>query len=363
MGRITVLHTADLHLGSPFRELIPLTGRQRRKDLMQSLARIAELCRQRQTDLLLIAGDLWEEGYVTRPLVDFVADQFRRIPGTRVIIAPGQADYIHEESFYREYPWPENVHIFHSQDISSIWLPHLNARIYGIAWTSPDQPKIPDWHQIADSQGSGCQVLIVAYGNPDTLRIPDDILGLNNLAYVTLGGNHHHKPWSGKVVDPGCPEPLGFSRPGPCGVLHGRIGMASGSLEFVPVASRQFYSLSVSVEGCLSLEEVGDAVKSAIDGTAQGHNLFRIELTGPRPQGNWDVEQIRGTLEHLFWVNLVDRTETSYDIKSLAAEHSKGVVGRYINAVLESRHGDAEIQKRALALGLDALLSGRIAPW
>lgn len=363
MGRITVLHTADLHLGSSFRGVPAHIGRQRRKDLMQTLARMAELCRQNQTDLFLISGDLWDEHYITRPLVDYIADQFRRIPGTRVLIAPGRADFNHQNSFYREYPWPDNVHVFYQQELSSIWLPHLNTRVYGMAWTGPESPSCPNWEQVAENHSTGCQILIIAYGNPDTVKIPEKVLGMENLAYVALGGAHRHTAWSAKVLDPGCPEPLGFSCHGPFGVLQGAVGSALGSLEFIPLGSRQFYTLQVNADNSATMEDVAADIKQRIASMDPGKNLFKIELTGTRPGGHWDLEAIRARLDDIFCLSIADKTETRFNIDTLAAEHSKGVVGRYIAAVKDVPSGDEDVRKKALAIGLDALLSGRVAPW
>jgi DNA repair exonuclease SbcCD nuclease subunit len=354
MGRITVLHTADLHLGTSFKGLPPKVGRQRRKDLMQTLTKITEMCRQHQVDLLLISGDLWEQDYVTRPLVDFVADQFRRIPATRVIIAPGQADYNHPDSFYHEYPWPNNVHIFHQQQLSSIWLPHLNARVYGLAWTGKVQPPTPDWNQI--SNDSGCQSIIVAYGSPENLKLPQKVLEMESLAYVALGGAHKHVAWDGKVLDPGSPEPLGFSPSGQGGVFLGKIGMPSAHLEFVSVSSRQYISVTVDLANS-SNQNVADAVREAVNSHNPGQNLFSIALTGNRPRGEWNPEGIALQLEDIFYLSLEDQTNIGYDIETLMAENSRGVIGKYITAIREADND------KALVFGLDALLSGRVSIW
>lgn len=355
MGKITVVHTADLHLGAPCKGLPPNVGRQRRKDTMQTLARISELCREHQSDLLLISGDLWEQEYITRPLVDYIADQFRRIPGTRVVIAPGRSDCNDEGSFYREYPWSDNVHIFHQPQLSSIWIPHLNTRIYGRAWAKGDASL--DWAQLANNPDDS-QLLVVAYGDPETLAIPQDILALDNLAYVALGGSHRHVAWTGKVLDPGCPEPFDFEAEGPRGVLKGTIGAATGSLEYVVTSSRRYYNLTVTLKES-SQEEAIRTIREAIQDCAPDKNLFCIKLLGA---GGRDLLSLNEDLADIFYLKLVDKTQPGFDVESLAAEHNKGVVGKYIAAIKQLQCEEG-IRARALNLGLDALLSGRVAPW
>lgn len=352
MGRITVLHTADLHLGASFKGLPPQTGRQRRKDLMQTLARIIEICRQSQVDLLLISGDLWDEQYVTRPLVDFIADQFRRIPTTSIVISPGQADYCHGNSFYCEYPWPGNVHVFQASHLTSVDMPHLNTRVYGLAWTDAGPPEYPDWTELSSS---GCQNVIIAHRSLEDLAIPQEVLDSENLVYVALGGAHKHKVWSDKIADPGSPEPL-ISDSEKKGVLVGSI--APSQLELTQVQSRQWVEVQVDITDCRDGDEIIAKIRDNL-ASVDSNNIFSVTLVGQRPL-NWSKDQV--LLDGVFHLNLVDATEVGHNAEALLTEHSRGVIGKYIAAVKDSHSNDSK-EKRALAYGLDALLSGRVAPW
>lgn len=358
MGNIKILHTADLHLASAFKGLPPHMGQLRRRDLMQTLARLTDICRQQQTDLLLITGDLWEQENITRPLVDFVADQFRKIPATKVLLALGRSDSKYEDSFYCHYPWPENVHIFPG-DMTSLMIPHLNLRVYGMAWAA-GETATPDWSRLAADSADGSHILILAYGNPESLAIPQWIMNLDNLVYIALGGAHRHTVWGEKAWDPGCPEPLDFSCSGICGVLTGIIGKTR-ALEFMPTSSRQFHQFEFSVDHCSDLEEVAGAIEKELATFEPHKDLFALRLTGTRPQGEWDMARLQQMLTALY-VSIRDETETSYDLNALETEYSRGVLGMYITAV-KGADCEEKVINQALALGLDALLSGRVAPW
>lgn len=358
MGSIKILHTADLHLASSFRGLPPHIGQQRRKDLMQTLARLTDICRNQQIDLLLIAGDLWEQENITRPLVDFIADQFSKIPATKIIIAPGRSDSKYEESFYGNYPWPENVHIF-SEGMTCLACPNLNLRIYGMAW-SANESAAPDWSRLAADAANGSQILILAFGNPESLSIPEWIMHLDNLAYLALGGEHRYVLWGDKAYDPGCPEPLDFSDPDICGVLTGTIGETC-AVEIIPTNSRQFHQLEISVDKCKDFAECVELIEKELAPYEPDNNLFALRLTGIRPQGEWDISKMRQML-NAFYVSLRDDTETYYDVNTLEEEHSRGVLGKYISAV-KNADCDEKVIKQALSLGLDALLAGRVTPW
>lgn len=353
MGNIKIMHTSGLHLASSFKGLPSHLGKLRRRDLTQTLGRLTDVCRDKQTDLLLISGNIWDHANATRPLVDFIADQFRKIPATKVLIAPGETDGKYQDSFLSHYPWPENVHIF-SGELSGIELPQLNLQAYGMAWEAAAVTP-PNWSQLADQAANGRQILVVAYGNPDSLAIPQWLLDLKNLIYIALGGEQHYTEWGEKVRDPGFPEPLDFSCSGTYGVLTGIIG-SNYALELMPTACRMFHRLDIDVSKCSNLEEVAREIEKSLAGY-EAEDLFELKLTGTRPQGEWDMSKLQDTLTA--YVSLWDETDTYYDLNALEAEHSRGVLGRYITAVKGADY-DQKIIKNALALGVDALLSGRV---
>lgn len=355
LGTIKIMHTSGLHLASSFKGLPSHLGNLRRRDLTQTLGRLTDICRNEQTDLLLISGDIWEQANTTRPLVDFVADQFRKIPATKVLIAPGKRDGKYEDSFLSHYPWPENVHIF-SGELSGIELPHLNLQAYGMAWEATAHTP-PDWSVLAEQATQGRQILIVAYGNPESLAIPQWLLSLNNLVYIALGGEQQYTHWGEKVCDPGYPEPLDFSCTGIYGVLTGTIG-STHALELMPTASRSFHRLDIDVSNCSNPEEAAGEIAKALSDHEVDRDFFELRLKGIRPRGEWDMSQLQALLKAQY-VYVRDETDTYYDFNALETEHSRGVLGKYITAVKGADY-DEKIIRSALALGVDALLSGRV---
>ena len=55
---IKLIHGADFHLDSPFSGLAPDQAAQRRREQRELLARLAQLAREREADLVLLSGDL-----------------------------------------------------------------------------------------------------------------------------------------------------------------------------------------------------------------------------------------------------------------------------------------------------------------
>lgn len=355
MKEIKILHTADLHLASSFEGLPPSLGKTRRRDLVQTLGRLTDMCRERQTELLVIAGDFWQGHNITRPLVDFIADQFRKIPATSVVISPGAADHYSKDSFYSFYPWPDNVHIF-TQDVSALPLPHLNLRVIGWAW-SANGPSPQALAQLALPSGEE-RIMVAAYGSLESMALPEELLRSEKLIYIALGGAHRYTVWGERAMDPGCPEPLEFSDAEPTGVLVGTVG-AECKLELAPCNSRNMLQWEVILAGCSGLGDVVQRIETEL-AEAEAEDFFLLRLIGVRPRGEWDLAKLRQALGRQN-VLLEDATEISYDLKALAAEHGHGVLGKFIRGV-NSADEDDPVKKHALAQGLAALLAGGEMP-
>ena len=90
---VKIIHGADFHLDSPFSGLSPERAAQRRAEQRELLDRLAQLARERQADLVLLAGDLLDSGRVFRETAQALARSLGAIP-CPVFIAPGNHDFI-----------------------------------------------------------------------------------------------------------------------------------------------------------------------------------------------------------------------------------------------------------------------------
>ena len=121
---LKVLHGADFHLDSPFSGLKPDAAARRRGEQRELLARLTDLAREREADLVLLSGDLLDGDLVFRETVQALARALGEIP-CPVFLAPGNHDYYHINSLYAALDWPENVHIFREPRMTALELPEL----------------------------------------------------------------------------------------------------------------------------------------------------------------------------------------------------------------------------------------------
>lgn len=121
------IHIADLHLGSsPEAEF--LWGKNRAEEIWDSFAAVIDACNEKEIDLLLIAGDLFDRPPVWADL-DRAAKLFARLTATEVVMIAGASDYITEDSPWKTYPWQSWVHMLSDKHCMNVQLGNINTSV------------------------------------------------------------------------------------------------------------------------------------------------------------------------------------------------------------------------------------------
>ncbi|NMA33872.1 MAG: DNA repair exonuclease [Clostridiaceae bacterium] len=364
--RVRMLQFGDLHMDAPFTSLSDMEGRpsQRRLDLKNVLARLMDLAISEKADLVLVCGDLYEHGYTGKSSIHYICSQLARLPGTPVLIIPGNHDPILPGSYYSEYRWPPNVHILESGDI--FMHPETNTRVYA---GLDHGPTSPDFINILMHHGT----LDMPF-DPDAFQPVSSVyVEEKGFDYCALGHFHSRITAGGArgiFYNAGSPEPLGFDEPGDHGAFITEIvkepgGKASVHAEFITVCARRCTSLTADVSGCLSSGQATDVIAAEMDAAGQNSDLFRITLTGRLPSGvQIDTEEIFDRLKEIaFYLKITDRTRPDYDLEAISRE--RGLRGLFTRKMLEraslARGEEAEaLVMKALYYGLEAIDEGKV---
>ena len=108
------MHTADIHFDSPFATLAGKGkfAQERRLEQRKVMKEMVEYIKENNIPYFFIAGDLYEQDYIKKSTVEYVNQLFTEIPNTKIFITPGNHDPYIKNSFYKQFKWSENVHIF-----------------------------------------------------------------------------------------------------------------------------------------------------------------------------------------------------------------------------------------------------------
>ncbi len=249
---LKIIHGADFHLDSPFSGLSPEQAVQRREEQRELLDRLAALARDRQADLVLLAGDLLDSERVYRETALALSRALGAIP-CPVFISPGNHDFYAPRSVWTALDWPDNVHIFSSGALEQVDLP--GCVLWGRAFTGPRQDTCPlEGLAVPDDGRAHIACLHGAVG-PDSGYgpiSPGDIAA-SRLDYLALGHIHQasglQREGSTYWAYPGCPEGRGFDELGEKGALYVEVEPGHVTAQFVPLAKRRYAVITADISG------------------------------------------------------------------------------------------------------------------
>ena len=338
------IHIADLHLGSsPEAEF--LWGKNRAEEIWDSFAAVIDACNEKEIDLLLIAGDLFDRPPVWADL-DRAAKLFARLTATEVVMIAGASDYITEDSPWKTYPWQSWVHMLSDKHCMNVQLGNINTSVHGCSYYAPTEGK-PYLEDARPDKESEYQILLGYTG--DDNHMPSE----KGFDYIALGYEHKasvmqsmHMAYAGSL------EPLSVQETGKHGFILGEINEDSTTIRFVPFACREYINIKVRLSSDITEEELEEKLAAAINQYGSD-NIFTISLEGRyQPKEPYD----RARLLALGNVaDVKDGTLPDYNLVALLDEHKDDMIGMYLEEFLKEPAGTRE--QKALYCGLEALLN------
>ena len=349
-----ILHAADLHLDTPFagrpEHQIPWLKQQ----LLTIPGQLVRLCRREGCDMMLLSGDLFD-GPWTADSLDALRDALRdaEVP---VFISPGNHDFCAPNSPYLTETWPENVHIFTKNHITSLTLPELDCRVYGAGFESMDCASLlegfraegPERYHIATLHGDPTQI-DSAYCPVTAAQVRE-----SGLHYLALG--HVHKTGffrGGETLCawPGCPMGRGYDEQGVMGCLSVTLDELAHA-RFLPLDTPRFYDLEAPV-----FTDPQAAVAAVLPAVAN-EDHYRVTVTGE--WDDLDQDDLRAQFAQFPNLHLRDRTVPPMDLWASLGEDT--LEGAYFGMLKHAMEGADEETCRKIALAARIsrqLLDGR----
>ncbi len=354
------IHAADFHLDSAFGALTAQQAGLRRRELREIPARLANYVNQSGVDAVFLTGDLFDSNSAYRETGEQLLQALGQM-SAQVLIAPGNHDWYGPGSPYAALPWPDNVHIFSTREVSAFPLGDSGVTVWGNAYTAPQQPLSPLRGFSAPDGGIHIGLFHGEMDAPQSSyqSITREEAAQSGLAYLALG--HIHKRtqpfFCGRTLCawPGCPEGRGFDELGEKGFYEGTLSPeGTVQLTFVPFARRQYQRLTVDVTGKDPLQ----AVEAALPPDTTPH-LYRILLTGETGEAGISLPALQEALSPRFFsLELQDHTRMAEDVWSRCREDSlRGEFLRELRRRWDAAQETAEkdIITQAARFGLAAL--------
>ncbi len=372
---LKILHTGDIHLDSPFSRLDARRAEIRRGELRAAFSAMMRFAREHAVDLILIAGDLFDNESVTRETVALLTREFSLFAG-KIVISPGNHDCITPGGVWEKTVFPDNVTVFREPTLTRLSFDDLQTDVYGCAFVSPERTDSPlTGERIADPSRINLLCLHGDTASPLSHYGPltkAEILGFG-AEYAALG--HIHNP--GEIVN------TGSAAYGYCGCLEGRgpdeVGLKGAVLAEITKNSgtsavrtrrirfcrRHYEQAEIDCTGADTLTAVESAVAAEITRRGFGEDtLLRVTLTGAvSPSLVVDTRALAARFPDLFDLTIRDRT--TLQLTAGQFENDRTVRGAFYRAMLEKIENgspeEREIAVRALRYGLAAIAGENIS--
>ena len=316
-------------------------------------------------DMLLIAGDMFDTGFVTRETVAIVLREFGRVPNCKIIISPGNHDPYTPDSVYAKTKFPDNVFIFTKSEMSKFSFPIYNCDVYGYAFTGETMTAAP----LERAEDNGRIKLLCAHAHMGDPLSPYCPVSANQLAacgfdYAALG--HVHNPPPPREVDGtvcaycGCLEGRSYDETGIKGAVYIEIN-DSGKLFYrnISFSDRRYESVKLSVTGAGSSSEIVERIHELIKRERYGEStLLRVTLEGALPPSLVISPSLMAqSIKEVFAVDIKDATSPVLGGDYLESDPTvKGEFFRALKPKLESADPtERSIAARALRYGLAAM--------
>lgn len=374
---IKLLHTADVHLDSPFSGsgLSKEQARRRRADLLTAFERICSLAREESVDAFLIAGDLFDEEYMRPETSKTLISLLEELSPMPVLISPGNHDPYHAASPYRVERWPGNVHVFSSLEPEKRNLDSLGLTVHGCAFTSGHVTRsVWQRFRVDHTRTNPVNVILTHgafhQGEPGQaakyLPITREELLAAEADYVALG--HYHRGFNAiedkftgsvRAAYPGSPEPLKWGGEGEHGPLMVEIDHDQDKVivRKVDTAVRRYREISLEAGELVTARDYVLKLRDMItELDLDERDLLRVRIEGRRdPRIPVDIEALAGEEFAVFAIQWLDQSQPDFDLKNISRERSvRGLAVKQLLAKLEEAEDE---EKQVITDAINLLLS------
>ena len=336
------VHIADMHFDMQFKMLSDKIGigEQRRYDQRVILRKIINYIKENNIKYFFIAGDLYENQYIRTSTIEYINKLFLEIDDTQIFIAPGNHDPLLKNSYYNNFLWNKNVHIF-GPKFERIETDNID--IYGYGFDDFYCSNL-NFNDLKISNPNKINILVI-HGTLDGANLEDmqynsmstRMLQEKGFDYVALGHIHKNNfKNNGKIIYPGSTIAMGFDELGEHGMVTGEISKLGNKLEFIKLDELEFKKQELDCTELNSIEEIIEKINSI---NLEENKLYEIILIGKR---NFEIninEIYKYYLDEKI-IKIKNNTKINYNIEKIIQENNliKNISKKYIQYIKKLNH-------------------------
>lgn len=302
----------------------------------------------RDADFFLIAGDLYERNF-------FTLNNYRKMfsiiekYGNPVFYVTGNHDYIDKDNEIFFSNKPQNLIVFDNNKLT--FVEKENYRIYGMSYS--DRISSLDFDYGINLDYNFFNILLLhadVYDiNSDYLYI--DLKKLEKLGfnYVGLGHIHKREKFDSNIYYSGSIEPSSFSDI----YKYGYNIYNNGYVNQLDSSFLKFYKIDLDCNRINNLEGIISYLEQILENKI---NFVRLNIKNHSENLNINSDFLKDRLDiYYLEINYLDGVN---DYNSLIKLYPNSILSNYYSKMLEFDL-KSEVNKRALEIGLDAILRSK----
>ncbi|SNU04551.1 DNA repair exonuclease SbcCD nuclease subunit [Lachnospiraceae bacterium] len=345
------IHIADVHLfASPDKD--KPWGEHRTQEIEETFDRVLKDCNEKDIDLLLIAGNLFDRSPSVDDLI-FVDEKLSKLTKTRTVILSGPDDFIPVDSDSAAYKFNSRTVMLPPDRTTNAYLRGINTCVTGFSYGKA-QYRERIIENIDPGREDAINILIASGGDKHHMPFKKDKLATKGYDYVAMG--YIRRPvhiLKNRMAYAGSPEPLGPKETGRHGYVIGEINNEGTKISWCPIAKRNYVDVSITMSPELSADEIVRNLENKMLKLGN-ENIYSITLRGfSKDNTNLDLSRINSRFNIYEYLNM---TISDEDEKILRVENENNMMGSFIREVNESYTLNESVRSRALRYGMEALI-------
>ncbi len=260
-----ILHIADAHIGTVYENLPDIVARTCEKAQMNALRNAVDYAKKNHAAAILIAGNLFAMPVPPQELAQEVF-QILESASCKVLIAPGNHDYLHEESPYQTMSFSNRMHVFKSTQLTPCEIDKTTV-VWGAAHEDTEEDVVIQ----ADLDTAQCNILLLhadLHSSSKKNWLTLEKLRQSRFDYAALGHEHAYSgiQYAGKTAYAyaGALMGRGFHEPDTHGFLFGGITKEEAHLRFMPADGVTFLIWQQPITNIANDKELSRAVAEHI---------------------------------------------------------------------------------------------------
>lgn len=357
-----IIHCADIHLDSKLSANLEGEKRKKRRgEILDSFVYMVEYAAQNGVEAILIAGDLFDTGSITKTTAGVVRKLIGDNPDIAFYYLKGNHDvYSFLHGMEGEYP---NLYLFEDKwtyynlsegiVLSGVELNADNSRdVYDSLVIDPGRFNIVMLHGQANAYSAGDKTEIINFS----------VLKNRAIDYLALGHVHSFQQGMldkrGSYCYPGCLEGRGFDECGVHGFVVADIDEDAHCMqtEFIPWGQRRIYEITADVTDCKTASDCLHRIRQSLaENEVTEKDMVRVIMRGEvEEDADTNEEYICSRMtDEYFFVKVINKTTLKIDINKYANDIS--LKGEFIRLVTQDGSLGEEEKAEIIRTGLMAL--------